>query len=255
MEGVLAEQVVDLLERAPREGQLLRRQPGRVVRRVTARDGLPVILKTWVTHGFWEQLRRRVYGSGAEAEWAGLHLLDAAGIPAPRPLGRGRVRLGGATVEVVVSEDLGPLETATRHASRRLAAGQSLEELDRDLIELTRALLRVGLVDTDHGLHNVLLLRSGALARIDLEQARRSARPREGVRRYGGMLGALLASYVFAVQPEVDLAVDFAERLQRELRPPLGAVRRARRRVELLLERQRARCGIDTRVPFSPAWA
>ena len=62
------------------------------------------------------------------------------------------------------------------------------------------------------------------------------------------MLGVLIGSYAFAMQPDAYRASKFARRLVDRLMPPMRVLRRARIEVETMLEQQRTKCGIDTRV-------
>ena len=107
-------------------------------------------------------------------------------------------------------------------------------------------MVRAGLVDTDHRLPNFVTLPSGWPVRLDFELARRHRIPALTRRAYGIMLGTLVGSHAFAVQPDGARTRAFAARLLQHLRPPARAWRVARERVAAMLARQRREAGIDT---------
>jgi hypothetical protein len=123
-----------------------------------------------------------------------------------------------------------------------------LRAFEDDLLTLTQAILRVGVLDIDHALYNLVVSPDGTLMRLDLELARRVWFPSLATKLYGTMLGRLVASYAYAVQPRVELVSAFAGRLVQRLVPRQAALRQARMVLEQALARQLRLTGIDTRV-------
>ena len=82
--------------------------------------------------------------------------------------------------------------------------------------------------------------------RLDFEMARWVRIMRLSSKAYSRMFGRLIGTYVFAVQPEVELARNFALRLADSLDIPLGAWAATSRVVSRMMDAQRNSTGIDT---------
>jgi hypothetical protein len=65
---------------------------------------------------------------------------------------------------------------------------------------------------------------------------------------YGRMLGRLMGSYTFAVQPDDQRVRRFAQQLASQLGPPRRAMRVAQRYLDAMLAEQKARKNIDMNV-------
>ena len=67
---------------------------------------------------------------------------------------------------------------------------------------------------------------------------------------YGRMIGHLLTTYTFAVQPETPRVTALATRLDDRLQLPGAVLQRARRYLDRALAVQREQIGLDVRVPL-----
>ena len=103
--------------------------------------------------------------------------------------------------------------------------------LDKEIVAMTRGVVDAGVVDPDHSVNNIVVDEQRQLFRVDLEMAGRHRRGKFFSTRYAMMLGRLIESYTYAVQPHVELSLAFCDRLARELRPSRVARSRRQRRV------------------------
>ena len=226
----------------------------RLVVRRPAPDGTSVIVKLWARPG-WKGLLRRLLGqSAARYEYRNLRLMERLGVPAPRAFAYGRAaQNAGGYTDAMVMEDLGEIETAIEYLKGRIAAGDeaAVTGFQDGLIAMTGILSRARIIDFDHSMVNVVV-KDGVPIRLDLEKARRV--PWIGLRPnlYGEMIGQFLATFVFAVQPDVARAARFAEQLFAEITPAPSIVRRAQAHLDSRMKRQREGTGIDMALKLPP---
>jgi hypothetical protein len=225
-----------------------------LIARVAAPDGRPVIVKLWNRRG-WRGFLRRFSGTNiARREWDALLRLHKAGLGVPEPLVCSPLRDPAARhTEVLIEEDLGACRDATEEYKAMLREGRAADAaaFEEEVLRATEVMLARGMIDTDHRLPNFVIRPDGRPVRLDFELARRVRDPRRHEEALGLMLGTFMGSFVFAVQPDVARAQDFARRLAARLNPPPGARRRARARVLDMLERQRREGGPDTRMEMN----
>ena len=224
-----------------------------VVRRL-AEDGTPVIVKLWARPG-WKGMARRVLGqTAARYEFRNLRMMERLGVPAPRAFAYGRAgpNAHGYT-DAMVMEDLGQIEVAGDYLKARVQAGDeaAVTHFEDEVIRMTGILARARIIDFDHSMVNIVVKDTDPI-RLDLEKARRV--PWIGLRPglYGKMIGQLLATYVFAVQPDMDRAARFAEKLFAEIRPAPGIVKLAQAHVDKQMKRQKDGRGIDMALVLPP---
>lgn len=206
-----------------------------------------VVVKLWNRPGPRGQLRRWAGSNPAGNEWRALVLLAAAGIPVPEPLAHlPHLPTPARHSEGLITADLGVCGDVTARLKCLIARqdGPGEERLTAEIIRVTTVMVRLGLLDTDHRLPNFVLTPEGTPVRLDFELLVRRPWPRLWWHSYGLMLGTLLGSYVFAVQPDRDRALAFAARLRRSLEPPRPVLRRAGRRVAAMLTRQQLEIGL-----------
>ncbi len=105
-----------------------------------------------------------------------------------------------------------------------------------------------GVLDPDHSLMNFVVTPGSHVVRLDLELARcvRWVNVRPALEAL--MLGRLIATHAFVVQPDVERTTRFAGRLVGAVTPLRSALPRITREIGRLLEKQRRDEGIDTRV-------
>ncbi len=196
-------------------------------------------------------LRRLLGVAACTHEWRNLVRLNKFGIAVPFPLGFSRVHpaISGYT-DVLFMEDLGECEAATEYLKRLIRAGQEQQALDFEnvQIEMTAKMLGAGMLDADHGLHNIVVQPDGRPVKLDVELGRHVIWPRLFPAMYAEMLGRMIAMHAFAVQPDVDRMTRFAERLRTRLKPPTSVFRQAGIHARGMMQRQLQETGIDTRL-------
>jgi len=209
-----------------------------------------VVIKLWTRSGLGGMIRRWTRTGPAIREWRALQKLSRLGVDVPRPLAYCRLGARARHTEALVLEDLGECRLGLMHVKDLLGARreQELEAFERHVIDTTAAMILSGTLDPDHRVTNFVVTAEGRPVRLDLELARDVAYPSLHWRMYGEMLGKLLGSYTFAVQPDTARVTDFAGRLVARVRPGSRVLRRCRAVVEQMLETQRIERGIDTRV-------
>lgn len=245
-----AHQYLEGLRAALDRAQVISQRGNRmVIRWRAAGSGESMVVKLWSRPDLRGGLRRLLRIAPSDREWKNLVRLSQFGVAVPRPLGFSRVApsIAGYT-DVLFMEDLGECETATEHLKRLIRAGDELEALrfEDAVIEITRQLLEAGMLDEDHGMHNIIVQSSGRAVRLDLEVTRRVFFPRLFPSLYGRMLGRLIGMHAFAVQPDVAWTRRFAQRLRDRLEPPRIVLSRAAVHARGMLAHQSSNIGIDT---------
>lgn len=229
------------------EMEVVSKRSFRLVIRRTAPDGTPVIVKLWARPG-WKGAVRRILGqTAARYEFRNLRMMERLGVPAPRAFAYGRAAPNAeGYTDAMVMEDLGQIELAGVHLKGRVKAGDeaAVTHFEDEVIRMTGILARARVIDFDHSMVNIVVKDRDPI-RLDLEKARRVPWVGLRPRLYGEMIGQLLATYVFAVQPDMDRAARFAEKLFAEIRPAPRIVRLAQAHVDKQLKRQKDGKGID----------
>lgn len=237
-----------------RHAEVLKLKNGKMVCRVHDSDGESMILKLWEPQAsrLGQALRRMTGRTPLRREAVMLRYLGDHGVRVPRVLGYGRLDAAFSPyVAGIAIEDWGPQSTGLAYLKSLLRSGrfESADRFEQQVIELTASFLQLGVIDVDHRLNNMLVSEDGEPRRIDLELAKRrwsvtAARP------LGQMLGHLLTTYIFAVQPDLSRFRPFASRLVERIRPRRAALRHAEVAVREELARQRHTVGVDSRVEF-----
>ena len=230
-------------------GQVLRHKRSDVmVVRASLDQDRSVIVKLWDRRGLKQLVRRWVGRNEPWREARALTRLNAVGTVAPRLLEE--LRLADASVpysHALIIEDLGECVRAVEHVTDLLsgALDDQLAIVESEVIAITGDMIRAGVLDLDHSLNNMLIPPTGAARRVDLEFAVCCADANRRPRLYGTMLGRLIGTYTFAVQPGVERVSDFAERLYLNVSPPAPVRRRARQYVGQMMAGQRQSRGVD----------
>jgi len=233
------------------DAKLIRSKGGKSVWRVRIESESTVIAKLWQSRGRSYRVRRLTRTTNARYEYCNLHRLQQHDSPAPSPFGYCYMDVNGREiVEAVFVEDLGPCITGTEFIRRLLDNDNraSLRAFNDAIVHITVSLIRAGIVDTDHSVINIVVPERGMPVRVDLETARWTLSPRLSPRRYSHMLGRLIGTYVFAVQPQLELVGGFCKQLNGALRPTRHVKRRADAIVTKMLDDQRIAFGIDSRI-------
>ena len=216
-----------------------------------------VVAKFWARPDWRGAVRRSLQLDPSAHEWRNLRRFERAGVRVPKPLGICRVpRNPGHYTEALFLEDLGATTSATEHVKSLIRQGleDELRSFEDKLIDMMGTLIGARLVDIDHGLINTVVVASGQPVRVDVELARRMWSKRVLRGAYGRMMGHLVATYTFAVQPDTQRATDFAQRLARRLAAPTQVLRLAGTYVLAMMDNQRVIWGIDTSIQLPPEW-
>lgn len=212
-----------------------------------------IVLKLWKRPG-WRGLARRLSRtSPMQRENLALQRLSHARLAVPSPLGFCRIRRRSTPwTEALILQDLGNCTEAIEYTKMLAKSGQeaSLERFLDDVLDLTEGMIRCGIIDTDHSFNNLVVTPSGRAARLDFEIAQTSLLNQLGYNAYGLMLARLIGSYAFSIQPEVERAYNFAQKLRTRLNPPMKVLKQVSREVGAMMDKQRLTVGIDTRVPL-----
>lgn len=217
-------------------------------------DDHSIIVKLWNRPGLKGWLRRTSRTAPVVREAAALRRLEGSDSPVPKLLGRFRLdQPRHSHTDGLVIEDLHPCELGFNVLKACAAEGvdHRVQEMNQKITDLTEHLLASSILDTDHRLTNMVVTSEGRWYRIDFEHARFVRRTERHPQWLGEMLGRLLATHIFAVQPELTYVDDFAHRIA----PLVNSSPRVRNCVEAIvvqmLETQRQTMGVDTRYTFS----
>ena len=215
--------------------------------RLPLESGETVVAKLWSVRNRKERIKVALRFSNGRREWRMHQFIHAAGVPVPVPLGFGQVRLSnGQLWEAIVIEDLGDTDRGLPHLKKLISARleNEIATFQDELINITTQLVRLGVVDIDHQLNNFVVNRKGRLLRIDFECARRTWNRNSVGRDYAEMIARLLASHVYAVQPDVQRTERFAEGLYSRLDPDPRIRALVSKSVNNKLEYQRLSAGV-----------
>lgn len=244
--AAVKEIIKDTLDRLDEMDVISKRGVRLVVRRPWI-DGSPAVVKLWARGGLKGAARRTLGLTSAHYEWRNLKRMEALNIPAPRSIAycNAPPNRHGFT-EAMAMEDLGDCELAQAYLKKCIRRGdeEAVERFEAELIRMTGILVRARIIDFDHSMVNIVVKTSDPI-RLDLEKARYVpwVALRQGL--YARMIGQMLGTYVFAVQPDTDRADRFAQALLAELKPSPSVITRAQAHVDGMLERQRRDTDID----------
>src|SRR5207253_1625066 len=149
-------------------------------------------------------------------EWLMSRHLQRAGVAAPVVMGYAMLaRAEVPYTEALISQDLGALTSGPERIKTLLEEGRAAElaRFESHLIELTVLMIDNGVLDPDHSVANVALTENGQLIRLDFELARSVLWPAMHHKLLGLMLGRLVISYAFVIQPDMARAEQFGCRL------------------------------------------
>lgn len=222
-----------------------------VIRCKRAETGDSIIIKMWSRTDVNGGLRRLLRIAACNHEWRNLVRLNNLGINVPLPLGISQVKPGIAGyTDALFMEDLGVCVSASEYLKKLVQTGQERQAVNFEdvQIEMTAKMLDAGMLDVDHGLHNIVVQSSGRPVKLDVELGRRVIWPGLFPSMYGDMLGRMIGMHAFAVQPGVERTTRFAERLSGRVKPLDRALRRAGVHARDMMRKQFEETGIDTRL-------
>lgn len=205
-----------------KDTDIIYRHRNRVVIRSPDVEHGTVIIKMYARPDWKGRIRRWTRSGSCDHEWRGLMDFERIGVRVPKPLGHCFIPENpqGFT-DAIAMEDLGECVSATGHLKQLIKEKRESDhiEFDSQLIALTKNIIDGGFADTDHSLVNALVRADGEVCRLDVELARRVYSRTLAWRSYGRMFGRLLASYTYAVQPNVGVVESFAIRIKASVHP------------------------------------
>ena len=181
-----------------------------------------------------------------------LGVLHANGVAVARPLAYCQPRGPGVKhEEALIMSDLGDCSNGMKYVKQLILENDvtSLREFEDRVIDIISALVEVGILDLDCSLENFVVTPTGNVFKVDLECGVHL--PLRFNACYGVMLGTMVGTLAFAVQPRIELAEEFSAQLFSRLQPPTRVLQAAQVKVNEMMDRQRRRCGIDTRVSLA----
>ena len=223
------------------------------IARVSTLSNGSVVVKLWNRSGLRWLVRYLSLSSAARREWTALKRLAESGVPVPEPLAYiPRLTGPAAHTQALITRDLGECGDVLEYLKELIQQGDQEKEQTfcDEIIRVTAVMVRLGLLDTDHRLPNFVVDPSGRPVRLDFELNVRRPLPRLWTRKYGLMLGTLLGSFVFAVQPDTSKVYGFASRLRRALEPPESVLRVAEQRMLEMLRRQELETGLQIKINY-----
>ena len=216
-------------------------------------DERSVIVKLWNRPGFRGWARRLSRTAPAIREAQALSRVNERYGSSPALLGQFRLdRPTHQHTEALVMEDLHPCRIGFLELmdAARLGDDQSVMKMNRSIIRLTEQLIEASILDTDHRLTNMLVTKDGCWHRVDYEHARCVRRTDRHPHWLGEMLGRLLATQIFAVQPQLQYVDDIAKYIQSMVKSDVRVQRRVEAIVIEMLNVQKETMGVDTAYSF-----
>lgn len=227
------------------------KRPDSVVVRLKPGDAETVIAKFWNRRGLRGVLRRLTRTDPVSKEVGALRRFSRSRVRVPKVLGHWQVSDRSLPYTgALFLEDLGECILAMEHVKTLIRDGKEdeLHDFEEQLIDITRNVLAAGIVDMDHTLINMVVNSSLELYRLDYEVGKKVLFRGLASGAYGHMLGRMLASYTYAVQPDAARTNRFAKRLVDALRPPASVLKHATAYVDRAMDEQHATMGIRTEV-------
>lgn len=219
--------------------------------RLPLESGGSTVVKMWRIRNLKERIKSIIYRSNGWREWRMHRRIHQARIQVPEPFGFFRLkRPNGEKFEFLAIEDLGSTERGLPYLKRLIADNDesAVKSFENRLIEITLSLVGLGVVDIDHQLNNFLIDKSDRLLRIDFECARQYWPGVTPKREFAEMIARLLASHIYAVQPDMSRTKQFSERLYRQLNINHQIRARVQSSVNKKLDIQHRKMGVATTI-------
>ena len=174
-----------------------------------------IIVKIWQARNLKERLKAALGFSNGRREWRMHRMLYQAGVPAPAPLWFKQLSLRNQKYEAMGIEDLGKTTRGLPYLKKLVAAGREAEitSFEIRIIAITEQFIKLRVLDIDHQLNNFVVDASDRLLRLDFECAKRHRFGLMPQAEYVEMISRLLASHIYAVQPDTERSKVFAEHL------------------------------------------
>ena len=217
--------------------------------RLPLTNGGSVVVKFWRIRNLKERIKSFAHLGNGQREWNMHRMIYLAGIDVPEPLAYYRLT-SAVKCEVMAIEDLGETIQGLPYLKKIISDGDEtgIVSFEEKLMESTLQFIKLGILDIDHQLNNFVVDRSGRLTRIDFECAHRYFFRARSRQEYPEMLARLLASHVYAVQPDVGRSIRFAERLYTRIDVDEKTKKLVASSVNEKLARQRGKKRVATKI-------
>lgn len=208
-----------------------------------------LIIKLWSRPHLGGKVRQLLNDTLAKKEWSALNHAHNCGINVPKVFGWSKlIENRNGFTEALVMEDIGQCRIAADYIKECYEKNDllAIKAFENSVINMTRDMIKNKILDIDHTLINIVLNEQNAVYRIDFELAKPVFSMTLNSFSYGEMLGRLLASYTFAISPNVEKVPMFFNELQRILpkRIPFIALWRAKRQLKHFMKRHEIRTSI-----------
>lgn len=222
-----------------------------IIRYKVKQDNSSIIIKLWSRPHLGGRIRKWLNLSQSDKEWSAILYANSLGINVPKAFIKVALPMKpkGFT-DAIIMEDLGDISTALDHIKDCIDTtdDEKIFLFEEKIIKMTATLINNALLDTDHTLFNIVVNESGIPFRLDFELAKKTIFPSLFFYQYGQLIGNLLASYTYAVQPQVERVPLFYKKLCSEVNASKLTLWIAKRKLKKSLDYQAKRYGIDSNV-------
>lgn len=227
---------------------LLQKSEGKFSYKIKSKE-TSYFLKIWQSSGLKERIKNFIRIDRSNYEYRNINYLRSKGVIAPEVFYFARIREKELTTNVLVTEYISTnlpvfLYIENNCSSRSFDAIIIFTE---KILTLTEEILNAGIIDLDHNLSNMLVNDKGDLVKIDLELAVKKNIFNLKSKKICRMYSSLITSYVFAVQPNLELASKFTLSLYKKFELDSHSIEVTNKLVMTALERQLREKGIDSR--------
>lgn len=188
--------------------------------RLPLKNGGSIIVKIWLARNVRERIKSILHLSNGRREWKMHRFIHRAGILTPKPLWFRRLTLtSNESCEAMAIEDLGETESGLPHLKKLITTADEagIVAFEDKLIVATERFIDRHIIDIDHQLNNFVVDAQGRLMRVDFECAKRYRLGLVPKPDYAQMIARLLASHIYAVQPDTKRTENFSARLYERL--------------------------------------
>lgn len=233
------------------KAEILSNNKDKIIARYKTSNSETIIIKLWSRQHLGGKFRRLIGSSLAENEWNALNHAKSLNINVPKAFGWCQlVNQPKNFTEALIIEDLGDCRIADEYIKHCFSenAIDDLIAFERSVIEMTAKMVEGKLLDVDHSLINIVMSNDNTPYRIDFELAKSVNTFNWHFYSYGKMLGRLLATYSFAVQPQTYRVPEFFEQLCKDISVPSLTIWVAKRHFNEFMDKQEAQYNIKSEI-------
>ncbi len=206
-------------------------------------------LKIWQHTGTKERIKHFIRIDNSSSEYRNANHLRSRGIRVPEIFFFARVSEKHLLTNIHVTEFISTNLTAFQYIKENCLSKtfKEVTHFSDNILTLTEDIINAGIIDPDHRLKNIMVNVNGDPVKIDLEIAFKNSRFSLHRKGLCDMLGTLIYSYVFAVQPNIELASQFTSSVYKRFNLDNHSKKVINNIVMPLLEKQLKETGIDSR--------